>query len=278
MNYRIIFPLVLSIVALLFTSCEKENDTSDTTIALDNYTVTQESNGIMDAINSAAYDNGVLKLDEAGATAATLLPECATVTIDTTSNPKSITIEFSSDGNGCLCSDWDNKYRKGSIIATWTGKYRAQGTIIQIKTDDYFVSGNKFEYLKTVTNNGQNTSGNLYYSVDVQKANIFFSDNTTFTSTSTRTREWINGSNTLTPYDDVYKITGSASGVSRSGDNFTYTITSPLEIAIGCRWIRKGVIVITPSDKPARTIDFGDGSCDNKATVEINGTVYNINL
>jgi hypothetical protein len=278
MNHLRIFSLLLAASATIFSSCEKENDTSDTTIALDNYTVTQESNGIMDAINSAAYDFGVMKLDEAGATSATLLPECATVIVDTLSNPKSITIEFSSDGNGCLCSDWDNKYRKGSITATWTGKYRKQGTIIQIKTDNYYVSGNKFEYLKTVTNNGQNNNGNLYYSVDVQKANIYYSDNTTFTSTSTRTREWIAGSNTLTPYDDVYKITGSASGVSRNGDNFTYTISSPLEIAIGCRWIRKGIIVITPSGKPTRTIDFGDGSCDNKATVEINGTVYNINL
>ncbi len=278
MNKSIFLFASLLIATFAFTSCDKENDTSDTTIALDNYLVTQESNGIMDALNSAAYDFGVMKLDETAATAATLLPECATVTIDTTSNPKSITIEFSSDGNGCLCSDWDNKYRKGRIIATWTGKYRTPGSVIQIKTEDYFVSGNKYEYLKTVTNNGQNTNGNLSYSVNVQKANIYFSDNTTFTSTSTRTREWVAGSTTLTPYDDVYKITGSASGVSRSGDDFTYTITQALEVAIGCRWIRKGTIVITPSGKPARTLDFGDGSCDNKATVEINGTVFNINL
>lgn len=268
----------LLFTSLVFTACDKETDTSDTTIAIDNYLVTQESSGIIDALNSAAYDFGVMKLDESGAAAATLLPECATVTVDTTSNPKSITIEFSSDGNGCLCSDWDNKYRKGRIIATWTGKYRASGTIIQIKTEDYFVSGNKYEYLKTVTNNGQNSSGNLTYSVNIQKANIYFSDNTTFTSTSTRTREWVAGSNTLTPYDDVYKITGSASGVSRSGDDFTYTITQPLDVTIACRWIRKGTIVITPSGKPARTLDFGDGSCDNKATVEINGNVFNINL
>jgi|688.fasta_scaffold03428_16 hypothetical protein len=275
-NSKIIIALMIS--ALYFTSCRREQDTADTSIATDNYTATQESNGIIDAINSAAFDNGVLKLDEANASTSTLLPECATVTIDTVSNPKSISIEFASDGNGCLCTDWDNKYRKGKITATWTGKYRNEGTIIQVKTDNYFVGGNQFDYLKTVTNNGLNLNGNLSFSVDVQKANIYFSDNTSFTSTASRTREWISGSNTLTPYDDVYSITGSASGVSRAGDNFTYTITSPLNIAIGCRWIRKGVIVVTPDSKPARTIDFGDGSCDNKATVEINGTVYDVNL
>ncbi len=273
----------LGIVALsglffFFTSCVKDNESSDTGIALDSYTITQESNGIIDALNSAAYDNGVMKLDESTGILSTLLPECATVTIDTTSNPKTMVIEFSSDGNGCLCSDWDNKYRKGTISAAWTGKYRAEGTVIQIKTDNYYVSGNKYEILKTVTNNGQNTSGNLTYTVNIQKGNIYFSDNTTFTSTGIRTREWVSGSNTLTPYDDVYRITGSSSGVSRDGDNYTSTITSPLEIAIGCRWIRKGVLVVTPSGKPARTIDFGNGACDGKATVEINGTVYEINL
>jgi hypothetical protein len=78
--------------------------------------------------------------------------------------------------------------------------------------------------------------------------------------------------------DDVYLIEGSTTGTSARGSSYSAVITTPLRKANACPWIESGVVTITPRNKKTRTIDFGDGTCDNKATVTIEGKVYNITL
>lgn len=257
-------------------SCDKMNTSndSDQAIVYDNYRAQKEADDLLDAVNSAVIDYGLLRVDE---TTATLLPACAAVDFDTTASPKWLTITFSGPGNGCLCSDWDNKYRKGTIRATWTGKYKQAGTVITISTENYFVNGNKHEYIKTVTNQGVNGTGNLLYNVNVSLCKITYSDGI-FNMTSRRTREFTEGQNTLTPYDDVYLITGSASGTTRSGQSFTWDITSPLKVMLGCLYVVQGTVAVQPSGDPERVVDFGNGTCDSNATVTINNVTYNLNL
>ncbi len=278
--------LKFSLLAMLFASittfnsCKKELSDDDTSVAADNFKAENESDRIWDAINSSAYENSIYKMEDANFA---LLPSCAEVFLDTIpdtiTGEKSITILFDTTNNlGCLCSGWDNKYRKGEIKATWTGPYRQVGTVIKITTHNYYVNSDKFDYVKTVTNNGTNGAGHLTYAIDVSLANILFSDGTSMSWTSQRTREWVEGQGSLTPLDDVYSITGNAEGVSRASVNFTTSITDPLIIAVGCPYIKQGIIEITPDGNPIRTLDFGTGGCDAQATVEINGIVFNIVL
>lgn len=81
----------------------------------------------------------------------------------------------------------------------------------------------------------------------------------------------------MSKMDDVYEITGSASG-SKNGNSYTMTIIQPLVRALACNWISSGKMEIQPSGALLRTIDFGAGTCDDQATVTIAGTVYNITL
>jgi hypothetical protein len=76
----------------------------------------------------------------------------------------------------------------------------------------------------------------------------------------------------------VYLITGSANGTSAGGTSYTAVIGQALRKELSCRHIVSGIISITPGDKPTRTINYGDGTCDDKATVTINGNVFNITL
>ena len=79
--------------------------------------------------------------------------------------------------------------------------------------------------------------------------------------------------------DDIYSITGSATGTSASQNNFSATITSPLIKKMNCRHIVQGTFTFDPGNgKPVRTVDFGNGTCDDIATVTINGNVYTIQL
>jgi hypothetical protein len=78
-------------------------------------------------------------------------------------------------------------------------------------------------------------------------------------------------------YDDEYDITGTANAAVVDGDGYVANITSPLHIKIGCGYITEGEIEITPSDKPVRVINYGNGTCDGTFTITINGNTYTIN-
>ena len=76
----------------------------------------------------------------------------------------------------------------------------------------------------------------------------------------------------------MYSITGTAGGTAFDGTKFTSNISSALIVALDCRWIKKGVIEFKPANELKRTIDFGNGNCDNKLTVSIAGFSVDILL
>ena len=133
--------------------------------------------------------------------------------------------------------------------------------------------------MKTITNMGRNANNNLHYSISVQNASVTSPQNKTITWQSSRDREWIAGESTLLdPTDDVYLITGSASGTGSAGNSFTVTITEALRVALNCKWITAGKLTLQPQNLSARYIDYGTGACDNDATVTVNGSTYNVEL
>jgi len=276
---KLIFPLIGALIivalAIAYTGCKKDKQDKDTKAAENNATAENAFNDVFKQVDNAAKESvmsgaKITQLDSGG---------CAQVTItpyDSINWPKTMTIDFGS--SNCLCND--GKYRKGKIIAILSGKYRTAGTVITVTLDQYYVNDNHVQGTKTITNLGRigtyNGGNNLKYSVVVTNASITTPDGT-ISWNSTRTREWIAGESTPTILlDDVYMITGSANGTDVNGNTFTVTITSALRVAFSCRWIESGTLDITPQGLATRTVDFGSGSCDNQATVTINGYTFNI--
>jgi hypothetical protein len=200
---------------------------------------------------------------------------CATFTKDTISIPHVITVDFGNTN----CVGNDGKIRNGKIIRTYTGKYKDSGSVHTITFDGYQVNGNDIKGYKTVTNNGMNPAGNYNYTIDSKDTIIKANSGGTITWQSLRNREWINGYSTQSHADDKYSITGTASGVRKNGNAWTMSITNPLIIDLSCTWRQTGgTMVFTPASKPARTIDFGTGTCDNQATLTVNGNVFPFTL
>jgi hypothetical protein len=85
------------------------------------------------------------------------------------------------------------------------------------------------------------------------------------------------GQNTPQLSDDAYDITGSANGINRKGNAFTATITTALHVQAGCPYIESGVVEHTVNNK-TYTLDFGNGTCDNQATITVNGVSRTITL
>jgi hypothetical protein len=263
--------IIMLLVGMFYTSCHKSDRDldKDTTAATDNSIAENAFAGIFKAIGE--FSDSTMQLRSASCATYSITPAI----LDTTTWPKTLTINYGT--TNCLCAD--GNYRRGIITAVFTGQYRTPGTIITVSLLNYYHDN----YLihagtHTIINNGLNTSGNLSYTINVVNANIT-TPNGIINWNSTHTREWIAGeSTTLNPWDDVYSITGTANGTSANGNTFTVTINIPLIVALNCAYIEKGSLTLTPANLSPRLVDFGSGACDNKATVTINGTIYNVTM
>ena len=268
--------MVAATVGMIFTACRKEKDNdNDTGAAADNALAEGTYNDVHNIADQASTGSLTSFMPTGnGGEERGILSACATITNDTTVVPHMLTINFGT--TNCMCLDGRN--RRGIINVSYSGKYRDSASTHTIIFTNYFVNDNEIKGSKTVTNNGHNSAGHLTYSISVTGTIIKANGGGTITWASTRTREWIAGENTLTWADDVYLITGSASGTSAAGNAFSINITKALRKEIGCPHFVSGTVTITPSGKATRVLDYGNGSCDDNATVTINGNTYNIKL
>jgi len=212
---------------------------------------------------------------------------CTTVTLDSLSAfPKTLTIDF---GDGCVGQDGVS--RSGSIVAVFSGAYREAGTEITVtlqgfRTGQYTVTGTQ-----TIANKGENGSGNTFFDVATKNATIAWGGSS-FSWESTLQRTWTEGAETtyfatdtsgmpmgFSAYaDDVYELTGTASGNDSNAHPFTMETAEPVVLQVDCQFIRSGVLTISPANYDDGTVDYGSGDCNIQATVEIGGQVYNFTM
>jgi len=270
------FIIMVAAMAFLMVSCENSDikTTADFSIAED------------DVLSTALFDDVFMEVDEAVEIADYQLTAvgslksgtvvCKTITVekpDTALWPKTITVDY---GDGC--EGPNGRIRKGTIIITVTGRYMLEGSQRTVRFEDYYVNDFKMEGIKTITNQGRNDNDDLYFSIALIGGKVS-NDSITISKDFSRTRTWISGEDTPRFHkDDEYKIEGSATGVNRRGISYTRTITSPLHTAVVCRWIKSGTVQIVADGKKDRIIDYGDGTCDNKATVTIGDKTREIEL
>lgn len=269
--------LVICIIS--FTSCKKKDNTekdSDTSSASDQSLASSSVNDLTNISDEAGRNYSVQSFKTADANGL-LAASCAVITVDTLAAAKTITVNFGS--TNCMCNDGRN--RRGSIVLSFTGKYRDSLTVVTVSPQNYFVNDNQVAGSKTITNKGHNAANHLVYEINANMTITKANSGGTITWTSTRQREWIAGEGTIAWSDDMYSITGTASGTTSNSNTFSSVITSPLirNMSIGCRkHFVQGVLEHTPGGKATRTIDYGNGACDDQATVTINGNTYTITL
>jgi len=270
---------VIAMSALVLTSCRKDDEDSDTNASADNAFAESCYSDAMNIADEAGRSGTMSNYRLGDADNAALVSTCATVIFDTLNNADQDTITVDFGSANCTCNDGRN--RRGKVIVYYTGTYRDSGSVHTIGFDNYFVNDNQVMGTKTVTNLGHNAAGHLVYDINVNGSINLANSGGTISWISQRQREWTTGESTPVWSDDVYLITGTASGTSASGEAFTVNITSPLirNMALGCRrHFTQGVIELTPASRPMRTIDFGAGACDDLATVTIGTRVYTIHL
>ncbi len=241
-------------MALVFTSCEdSENDAIDPETELEETAFaenvfTEIAFDVDDAIDIDDMDNGRFGVSFQG---------CAMRTIERAEAggfPVVITVDY---GDGC--ENGRGMVRKGKIVITVTGPRGQAGSQVVQTFEDFYVNDNKIAGTRTRTIESETKRTAV-----LESGKITTPEGEVFTREATRTFEKIEGADTKERRDDVFQITGSASGVTPRGVNYTREITTPLIKSRLCPWITKGVIETTAGDA-VRTLDFGDGECDNVA-------------
>ena len=213
------------------------------------------------------------------------LPTCVTVSISPLQLgvfPKTITLDF---GTGCYSH---NHLRSGKIRTVYTGPLREAGNSATTTFENFKIDSVKIEGTHKITNTTNTTAGSnqRQFKTEVTGAKLTRPNGDYAEWTSTRTQTQIEGNGTLSPTDDILSVQGTSHGkVKRSNLIVLWNseITEPLIKKYTCRWISKGRVRTVREGLPANTpwiavLDYGTGTCDNQASLTINGNTQQITL
>ena len=135
--------------------------------------------------------------------------------------------------------------------------------------DGYFVNGFKKEGIITWTNNS--TANVKGWQRKVENGKITAPTGKYWLHSGIKTVVQTAGYSTpRNLLDDVFSITGNSSVTNSNGITRTSSILEALQKKSTCENITKGKIELSGPNHKA-TIDFGNGDCDNVATISIDG-------
>ena len=284
-----LIPLTFFFSLLMIVSCERENSQTMTEEQQQQEAsiVSSESDAEAEIVFNDVFDDAMGVNDEVGiegvGTLNRLTP-CYTITVTRLNPPNAFPLKVVIDfGTGCR--GLDGHYRKGKIITEYTNRLIVPGASATTHFDGFYVDTIKVEGIHKITNTSSSNT-TRQYTVNVTDAKL--------TKPSGNYVEWRNqkvitqveGLLTITPFDDIFRIEGSASGKVKRGAllvAWESNILEPLIKKFNCRWIVKGKIrtvrVNTASNSPwIAVLDFGNGNCDNQAVVTVNGVSRQITL
>lgn len=264
---------MISLSATLIQSCNRDNEINEDLMSHKDMALAEATFDELQDIADEAASGNLASFKHGDDSQKALLSSCASFTHDTLSSPRVLTVDFGTEN----CLGNDGRYRRGKVIVTYTGAYREPGHVHTFTTENYFVNDNQVLGTREVENTGYNSDGNLVFTIEID-GQIIKEDGGVINRVSSRVREWIEGEETGTRFDDVYLITGTHSGQASNGRGFEAETITPLRKEIGCRWIVSGSLQIDRNNRPDGVLDFGSGACDRNATVTINGNTHNIQL
>lgn len=289
---KIIHNLLIVSVIIVFSSCKKDNPPpappppppppvsvdSNLTSTVDYALVMESFSDIIQISDEAS--KGIIS-DYRTTKYFSILSNCAAVTLDTLNHADNDSIAIDFGSANCLC--FDGRYRRGKLSVTYSAgnKYWDSLCVITVKAisaDSFFTNNHQIISTIIATNNGHNTNGYLNWGINSTVQIIKANAQGTIMMNSNITSEWVAGDGTSAWSDDVHLYTGNASGTGADGISFTANITNAIIKKVNCLFIIQGNSDVTPTTKPIRHLDFGNGTCDNQASVTIDANTYIINL
>jgi len=257
------------------------NDVFDNVMGV-NDDVGMSGTGVFGAANTSKDGSGYFDLSGRTDTS-----RCFTVTVITSSTgsntsvfPVKVIVDF---GAGCL--GHDGHTRSGKIITVYTARLIVPGAKATTTFDNFYFDNIHVEGTHVITNTS--TANVRQFKIIVENAKL--------TKPNGNYSQW-NRKHTITqveglgtpniPLDDIFKIEGSGNGKVKRGDvivGWNAEIIEPLVKRFTCHWIVRGVVRVARLNLSTNSpwvakLNYGNGLCDNKAVLTINGVSKEITL
>ena len=250
--------LAVTLVTALLWSC-KQNETDPVTNEAQTQTdsnieTTAEVEESADGLDTEMTELEQLigdKIDAARTSETITFKKCATVTItrDATTSTRTVVIDY---GNGCedatAAENGVNITRTGKLTIVYTGRWRAQNTVKTMTLENFAIAITKDGRTLTRTVNGTRI----------------------VTNQSTITFDLVNGLGGTPKYriQNDLVITLPQLDADRQVREVNYKSDKSLVFMPAL-----GKVKYTSPNAEA-TVDYGDGTCDRKVTVTVNGSTY----
>ncbi|MQP24812.1 hypothetical protein GFJ94_07010 [Flavobacterium sp. LMO8] len=270
-----IYTAGLLLLALNFTSCNKEEDFS-----VDKELVNASAD--IDLTNELDFNSGIdvssdnSSYSERSSNQTNAVAPCASVSVNNSTPgvfPKVFTVDF---GTGCT---YNGLTRSGIITITITDYVMNNGSIMTIERgNNYYVNGRKVE--GTVVYENTTTNPDIpQWTRTITNGKITNLQGIVFNHNGTRTVKQTAGVSTLILADNIYEITSGNHTITRvGGSSLSVTVVETLIKKYACSHISQGQLDLQGSVLDG-ILDYGNNTCDNLATyTHSNGTVYNVTL
>jgi hypothetical protein len=260
-----------ALLCLMFASCKKNDAINNSSPLSDNVVRTTTTLGAMGSESDNDFSDAMS--NELNTS------DCAVVTFSPSQDvyPHTKVIDY---GSGC--TDEYGITRKGKKLITVYADRETAGAGIRLNVitfSDYYVDDVKIEGSESTSVIAPASSGAL--TVKVINSRVITDNSGNSTSyISTATRKRISGNDTKTASDDVFQLMVTAYGTAITGGStmtawrYTTDASNPVVYQNGCPFRTQGGFQITINDagvKTAQYLDYGNGSCDNSATLSTNG-------
>ncbi len=266
----------LILIALTIISCSTEETlTPSTNFNADEFKKSEEANKIAEEVNSIiTKDYEEDANNKSASMSVPYLPDCVTRTYTTNGTTHEVEFDFGTIG----CTMPNGNVITGKIHYSYTGDLTAETKTITYTLINFTFNSIDVEGSDEIYHIRNNTNGNPQSTIVVDFTLTWPSGLVGY-RTGSIIREWIEGSDTLLDWtDDVFSISGNWTTTFDNGSSYSATIATNLRRELSCWYFVSGSINFNYNGL-LFTGDYGDGACDNNATLTFqNGNTINILL
>lgn len=261
MKKLLFIPLVAFVVFL--SSCSEDGETSTDLVETFDLETEETAEANFEDVDDIVDSTVETQISGARVDESEVL-DGAVITHDTENN--TITIDYGDGVEGP-----GGRLRSGMIIITYSELRWLPGAFREVTFQDFYVDSVQVEGVRRLENTSASTDEAPQFTVSLTGGRLTFADGTTITREVNKVRTWNRANN---PVNDTVIVTGTATGSRRDGRTYTVEILEEIMYKRGCRVGRvfipvSGTKLITAGDNTA-LVDYGDGDCDNIATISVN--------
>ncbi|HEY9258642.1 hypothetical protein [Chitinophaga sp.] len=282
-------------IATIFFACKKEvttdtapnNETDNKTIGVVQHeaVVSVMFNDWFETVGTVGIEQGMFLGRQANPKGTDMadVPSCpSSELLDGTGAtwPKRVVVDY-----GTSCQDRYGVFRSGKLNVIFNGPLFSPTSTIVVEPSNYTVNGKAVDGRLEISNASFSTTTGMQYTIEITRGKVTLADTLVINYASKRTIKQIEGFELGQPFlnlsNDVYSVDGTASLSYEKGPATGITATFATQTSLikkwACQYISKGTLKVD-FNGISGVIDYGNGDCDDKATIKVGDKAKEITL